>query len=219
MSDLYVSEIFTSIQGEGAHAGKPAVFVRLQGCNLRCPWCDEPKALEFNRGAPMLLDDIVAKILPDLRSVRYLVLTGGEPTAQDCGPLIERLATELDGPQTPASRVPFLVSIETNGTLRPRLWVSRTHVTLSPKTAAGGKAPHPEMVGLADEIKYVVEEGTDLEAVYQEYKKVPYTKPWLFLMPEDSQQEKVLGKIIKFVMEHPLEARVSLRLHKLLKVK
>ena len=51
-----ISEIFFSIQGEGTRAGMPCVFIRLQGCNLRCDWCDTPYALESNEDAEWILE-------------------------------------------------------------------------------------------------------------------------------------------------------------------
>ena len=57
---LRITEIFHSIQGESSHAGRPCVFVRLTGCNLRCRWCDS--AYTFTGGEKMSLDDVVAKV-------------------------------------------------------------------------------------------------------------------------------------------------------------
>ena len=53
-----VNEIFYTLQGEGAHMGIPAVFVRFSGCNLRCPWCDT----EFSESTPMSAEEIVAEV-------------------------------------------------------------------------------------------------------------------------------------------------------------
>ena len=46
---LHINEIFYSIQGESTHAGRPCVFVRLTGCNLRCKWCDTEYAFYEGR--------------------------------------------------------------------------------------------------------------------------------------------------------------------------
>src|SRR5438094_5552488 len=78
LSMLRVTEIFHSIQGESSHAGRPCVFVRLTGCNLRCTWCDSEYT--FTGGERMSLDEVMARV----RSYRcnLIEVTGGEPLAQ-----------------------------------------------------------------------------------------------------------------------------------------
>ena len=69
-----VNEIFYSLQGEGFHTGRAAVFVRFSGCNLRCPFCDT----SFETYREMSDQEIVQTILQ--YPARFVVLTGGEPT-------------------------------------------------------------------------------------------------------------------------------------------
>jgi organic radical activating enzyme len=57
---MRVTEIFHSIQGESSHAGRPCVFVRLTGCNLRCVWCDSEYT--FTGGERMSIEEIVARV-------------------------------------------------------------------------------------------------------------------------------------------------------------
>lgn len=76
-----VSEIFYSIQGEGTRAGMPCVFIRLQGCSLRCVWCDTPYALdrrtpERQLTAQQILDEVARY------GAQFVELTGGEPLEQ-----------------------------------------------------------------------------------------------------------------------------------------
>ena len=75
---LKVNEIFHSIQGESTHAGRPCVFVRLTGCNLRCTWCDTEYA--FFEGRRMSLDAVVAAV--GEFGCRLVEITGGEPLLQ-----------------------------------------------------------------------------------------------------------------------------------------
>jgi 7-carboxy-7-deazaguanine synthase len=91
MSTFHVSEIFHSIQGEGTRAGRPCTFVRLQGCKLRCVWCDTPYALDHRKGGTqMTREEILAEI--ERIGCRFVEFTGGEPLEQvDVVPLMAEL--------------------------------------------------------------------------------------------------------------------------------
>ncbi len=120
---LWVQEIFHSLQGEGPFAGKPAVFVRLAGCNLRCFFCDTD--FESSDWKPQT-DEVVGTVNALAGDTTKLaVITGGEPFRQNIAPLVEQLLDSgLD------------VQIETNGTLWIELPQSdRLHIVVSPKTA------------------------------------------------------------------------------------
>lgn len=75
---LYITERFLSIQGESFLAGRPAYFVRLSGCNLRCKYCDT--TYSFSRGFYIELEDLI-KDLPQ-GDFYHVVITGGEPLLQ-----------------------------------------------------------------------------------------------------------------------------------------
>lgn len=81
MSKLRISEIFTSVQGEGGLVGVPSVFVRLSGCNLRCRWCDTPYASWNPEGPIQTVEEIFERALES--KVDHIVLTGGEPMIFD----------------------------------------------------------------------------------------------------------------------------------------
>lgn len=76
---LKVNEIFISIQGEGLYMGRPSVFVRLTGCNLRCRWCDTEYA--FDEGEEMSVEDVVAEV--ESYGIKEVCITGGEPMLQE----------------------------------------------------------------------------------------------------------------------------------------
>ncbi len=76
---LRVTEIFHSIQGESTHAGRPCVFVRLTGCNLRCVWCDT--AYAFHGGSSMTVQRVVERVRG--YGCEWVEITGGEPLLQD----------------------------------------------------------------------------------------------------------------------------------------
>lgn len=76
-----VSEIFHSIQGEGTRAGMPCVFVRLQGCKLRCSWCDTPYALQAGKTEVVMTGkQIIDKV--ESFGCKFVEFTGGEPLEQ-----------------------------------------------------------------------------------------------------------------------------------------
>jgi len=78
-----LSEIFTSVEGEGIYFGTKTLFVRLAGCHLKCFWCDTPYALSTKDGKEYEVSDVVKMIDNDLMQNTYKVnFTGGEPLMQ-----------------------------------------------------------------------------------------------------------------------------------------
>lgn len=114
MKRYWINEIFHSIQGEGANAGMPAVFVRFAGCNLACGFCDTDHREQFVVTAPEIISEI------ENYNCKSVVLTGGEPTLQVDDVLVKGLKERG-----------FYVCIETNGT-RP-VPAGIDWITVSPK--------------------------------------------------------------------------------------
>ena len=131
-----VNEIFYSLQGEGRWMGRPAVFVRLSGCNLKCPFCDT----DFRGYKEMSADDILAKCLELGGECRFIVLTGGEPSLQ----VDEQLISTLH-------QAGYYLSMETNGTHAVPEGID--WVTCSPKVdfTEGGEL----VVRKVDELKLI----------------------------------------------------------------
>ena len=98
--NLKVNEIFYSLQGEGRHTGKPAIFVRLSGCNMNCKFCDTDWVL----GDQYTLEEILIQI-SDL-PCKHIVWTGGEPLLQ-----LNKESIQF------FKKAGFTQSVETNGTL------------------------------------------------------------------------------------------------------
>lgn len=100
---MKVNEIFYSLQGEGARAGEPSIFIRLAGCDMACGFCDT----EFNSGKEMTIDEILAAIAPwgnGKDGCQWVVWTGGEPCLQ----LTDDIAAEFYA-------MGYAQAIETNG--------------------------------------------------------------------------------------------------------
>ena len=88
---MRITEIFHSIQGESSHAGRPCVFVRLTGCNLRCVWCDSEYT--FTGGEKMSIDEVIDRVKSF--GSNLVEITGGEPLAQnESFELIRRLCDQ-----------------------------------------------------------------------------------------------------------------------------
>jgi len=133
-----INEIFYSLQGEGYHAGTPAVFVRFSGCNLKCDFCDT----RHEEGTEMENGEIVKAV--EQYPCRMVILTGGEPGLWIDSALVDALHA--------SGRY---VCIETNGTCR--LPENIDWVTCSPKQETSLKVAH------VDEVK-VVYLGQDVSA-------------------------------------------------------
>lgn len=76
---MRISEIFYSIQGEGVYAGVPMIFIRFQGCPLRCRWCDSQYTWDFEGGSEMSLDKVLSTVAT--WPAKHVCVTGGEPLA------------------------------------------------------------------------------------------------------------------------------------------
>ena len=80
---VYISEIFTSLEGEGILFGTKTLFVRFAGCHLKCYWCDTAYALSIDGGKRYSLDEVKKLILINLAQNTYKInFTGGEPLLQ-----------------------------------------------------------------------------------------------------------------------------------------
>lgn len=143
---LDVHSIFLTVQGEGPFAGRPAVFIRLAGCNLQCPGCDT----EYTEGRQkMTVSSVVQTVLTFVsphNSPSLVVITGGEPFRQNISPLCEAL-----------DNFNFDIQVETNGTLphSPHLLPSVV-IVCSPKT---GKM-NPLLAARVNHLKYVLHQDS-----------------------------------------------------------
>lgn len=191
-----INEIFYSLQGEGVNAGRPAVFLRFSGCNLKCPFCDT----DHHNATAMSADEIIERI-GRYAPCRLVVLTGGEPSLHIDDDLIGML-----------NKLGYEIAIETNGT--NTLPDGITHVTLSPKDEFCDRAEI--LLNKCDELK-VVYTGDNNPLIYNNIKTSNRA-----LQPCDTGDLEINRRLIteamEFCLAHP-EWRLSLQLHKILDIR
>lgn len=204
-----VKEIYATLQGEGFHTGRPAVFLRFAGCNLWsglerdrgtaiCRFCDTgfvgtdgPGGGKFATAAA-LAEWVAAAWRPDAAGEPFVVCTGGEPLLQLDASLLHALHARG-----------FTVAIETNGTLPVPEGVD--WVCVSPKAHA------PLVVTAGDELKLVYPQAG---AEPERYASLDFDH--FFLQPMDGpDRDRNTALVQAWVAQHP-PWRVSLQTHKLL---
>ncbi len=203
-----IKEIFYSIQGEGYHAGRPAIFIRFSGCNLWngkeqgrdkaiCKFCDTDfVGTDGQNGGVYTANQLVNKIL-NISSdfnCRFLVFTGGEPLLQFDNELLKSLKENE-----------LYVAMETNGTLKAIKGID--WLTVSPKSGANF------MQKSGDEIKIVYPQD-NLDPV----KYLNLNFKHFYLQPKDDfNQKENIAKTLEYCLAHP-KWRLSMQLHKILGV-
>jgi len=203
---LRVNEIFHSIQGESSHAGRPCVFVRLTGCNLRCVWCDT--AYAFHEGQTLTIDDVIERVRS--YGCRLVEVTGGEPLLQpDAIPLLARL---LDAG--------FEVLLETGGSLSIRDVPRGVKRIVDVKCPASGEAQRNRWDNLddlreGDELKFVLAGRADYDWAVREMREraLGDRAPILFSPVHGAVDGADLAR---WVLDDGLAVRVQVQLHKVL---
>ncbi|GAL34381.1 queuosine biosynthesis QueE radical SAM [Vibrio maritimus] len=165
-----INEMFETIQGEGVFTGVPAVFIRLQICNVGCAWCDTKQTWEAKQEdertfgeiitkqgdsptwSDVSADEIVAMYQAQGFTAKHIVITGGEPCEYDLTPLCEAFEA-----------IDARCQIETSGTSEVRV-TENTWVTVSPKIAMKGKREVlASALERANEIKHPVATDKNIE--------------------------------------------------------
>jgi len=195
---LPVMEAFYTLQGEGFHQGRAAYFIRLGGCDVGCFWCDVKESWDASKHPQHTIPAIIneAKKYPG----RLAVITGGEPLMHD----LTELTTSLQN-------AGFETNIETSGS-HP-LSGKWDWICLSPKKF---KAPLPEILPLANELKVVVYNRSDFKWAEEYAAKVSATCK-LYLQPEWSKWQQITPVIIDYIKANP-QWELSMQLHKYINV-
>jgi len=201
---LRVTEVYASVQGESTHVGKPCVFVRLTGCNLRCSWCDS--TFTFTGGEHRDWEDVAQQA--HAFGIHTVEVTGGEPLVQaNAIPLLRRLQElghevmlETSGSRD-ISMVPEGVVVildlkpPDSGEERANLWSNLTYL----------KPYH--------EVKFVIASRRDYEwsrEVVRRYGlervcRVLFSPVWGAVQPPD---------LVTWILEDRLSVRFQLQMHK-----
>jgi len=189
-----VMETFTSVQGEGVFTGVPSFFIRLAGCDVGCVWCDVKESWDKEKHPLVALDTLIEAAVGS--GVKVVIVTGGEPTMHDLGPLTEALRN-----------VNLRVHLETSGT--QKLTGLFDWITFSPKKF---KAPLEEYFQLANELKVVINHKSDIEWSHELSARMNDKAQW-FMQPEWDKRETMLALIFDWVLKNP-HWRVGLQIHK-----
>ena len=191
-------ESFYSIQGEGAHSGKAAYFIRLAGCDIGCSWCDVKESWDANEHPMKDVQEIAA--LAKKSKSKIVVITGGEPLMYNLDELTLKLKNHA-----------FQTHLETSGAhVLTGRW---DWICLSPKKF---KKPLPETFEQADELKVIVYNKHDFSWAEKMAGNVkPSCK--LLLQPEWSKAKEMLPKIISYVKNNP-RWEISLQIHKFMDI-
>ncbi|MFO8109054.1 MAG: 7-carboxy-7-deazaguanine synthase QueE [Thermoplasmata archaeon] len=200
---MEISEIFYSIQGEGREIGRPTVFIRTAGCNMRCEWCDTSYA--WTRGDAMGVNEIMKKV--DEYPVKRFCITGGEPLLQkDTIGLVERLKTEGE------------VSLETNGSLDITPFISEgVMISMDYKTPSSGmsskvRRKNLDLLGRKDQLKFVIANFDDYDFALNVIEEKEIHAEIVF-QPEGGTQLKMLADR---VIKDGVDVGVLPQLHKLI---
>jgi 7-carboxy-7-deazaguanine synthase len=202
---LTINEIFYSIQGESTYAGRPCVFVRLTGCDLRCTWCDT--TYSFNEGRKMSVEDVIEEVR------RYdsplVEVTGGEPLLQqDVYPLMDLL---LENGRT--------VLLETGGQLDVSRVPGAVVKVMDVKCPGSGEShrndwANIDRLGSRDQVKFVIKDRADYEYARDALARHALDRRCaavLFSPVHGVMNAKALSE---WILEDKLPVRLQLQIHK-----
>jgi 7-carboxy-7-deazaguanine synthase len=204
---LLVNEIFYSIQGESLNAGRPCVFVRLTGCNLRCRYCDTTYAYEEgeNRGIREIIREVEKYGCP------LVEVTGGEPLSQPDTPnLIDRL---LDAG--------YETMLETNGSLDISSVDTRCMKILDIKCPSSGESAKNRYENLrlltaSDQVKFVIGDLEDYEFAKKKMGIIPRILCPDHVLFSPVSKTLPLELLAEWILRDNLPVRLHAQLHKMI---
>ena len=206
MSNLRITEIFYSLQGESNTVGIPTVFIRLTGCPLRCIYCDT--AYAFTGGKKINIAEIITEA--QQYSTPYITITGGEPLAQ---PACIELLTELVNKG-------FKVSLETSGAIDISNVDQQVVKVMDLKTPSSGESSknlyqNITFLNCNDQVKFVIGNDEDYnwsKSILAEYELSNRCE--VLFSPVMGQQNPT--ELAEKILRDRLPVRFQIQLHKLL---
>ncbi|MBT8374287.1 MAG: radical SAM protein [Deltaproteobacteria bacterium] len=201
---LVVNEIFFSIQGESVYSGRPCVFVRLTGCNLRCSYCDTHYAYE--NGTIMEIDTIIKKV--HSYKNQLVEVTGGEPLIQPETPLLIYNLLKSG----------FEVMMETNGSLDISFVDQRCMKIVDIKCPSSMESEKNNLenlkrLNMKDQVKFVMGTRKDYEYALGIVRLIPTDFPGHHILFSPVFGKIQPAKIAKWILEDNLEVRFHTQLH------
>ncbi|MBI3743532.1 MAG: radical SAM protein [Chloroflexi bacterium] len=217
---MRISEIFYSIQGEGTYTGLPMVFVRFQGCPLRCTWCDSKYTWEFKGGEELPLDAVLARVAE--YPTKHICITGGEPLAHlpDFLALAKGLKKRgywIEVETAGAHRLPMEDSVHPStgsGRTVPAIdsWV------MDIKCPGSGMEQHNKYAEVSrlreeDQLKFVVADRADFDFAL---RVLGEHKPRCHVLFSPVWDAVDLAALAEWVKNETPQARLSLQVHKVI---
>ncbi len=202
---MRISEIFRSLQGEGLNQGRPCIFIRFAGCNLRCVWCDTTYAQ--SGGEEMTVNQVLDRVW--LLNGTHICITGGEPFLQREALLALLEKFSIHG---------YSVEIETNGTLDFRDAQQYASICMDVKCPSSRESSDLSLlrqITPRDCVKFVVADLADLryaQAVIAQYD----IRGEIFVSPVEGSDRRAIAE---YIVEQNLPVRFQVQLHKILGVR
>jgi len=204
---LLVNEIFHSIQGESTYSGRPCIFVRLTGCNLRCSYCDTRYAYE--EGVRMEISEIIDRVAG--YKCPLIEITGGEPLLQSETPLLISRLIENG----------YEVMMETNGSLDISGVDGRCIKIVDIKCPTSSESDKNDLENLKrlnpkDQVKFVIGSRKDYEYAKETIESIHPGFPMDQILFSPVSGEMAPAKLAEWILEDSLNVRLHLQLHKII---
>jgi len=205
---IKVVEIFRTVEGEGRWVGLPISFVRLEGCNLRCSWCDTTYSYDGKSYTELTVSQTIKEV--EKLGLKRVCITGGEPFLSPSLPRLVQLLLEKG----------YKIFIETNGTLwneeLGKVINENVYITCSPKPPV--YFVHPKLIPFIDELKFVIDSNIKVENILNP-QILQFLKNDTIVLQPESNKEQMVKKALYIqdqLLKLGIESRIIPQCHKVL---